>query len=151
MRNWTTEGLNDVSKVTAHACSGESLSENGYLSQDLRDANDPARERIPGYGENKCKSLEVGKGLGDSKIGEEAGGDGWSGVWGQVQEMRLTGSRSWSVGWHVAWGGGWWIWSDLNSCKMELWGQKLGLVGWGENGRYRSRDKHSELLKETLP
>lgn len=63
------------SRSHANVCSRKSLSGNGYLCQDLRDANRPAKERIPGYEKNKYKSLELGKGLGDL-MREETGGTG---------------------------------------------------------------------------
>ena len=59
------------SRSHATVCFRKSLSENGYLCQDLRDATRPARERILGYKKNKYKSLELAKGLGDLKMREE--------------------------------------------------------------------------------
>lgn len=59
------------SRSHVNHCTFQKKPENGYLSQDLRDANQAARERTPGYGKNKDKSLEVVRGFEDER------GDRW--------------------------------------------------------------------------
>lgn len=151
MRSWTTERLSDIPKATHHAWFRRGLSENGYLSQDLRNENEVPCEswgrESEAMGRPSTKAWKWGRvwGFGDWKggrqsqmtgsEGETAGGEaeqeGVRITWDARPQEEIAAEAG--VAWAVA---------------VESWGQKVGLVGGRAHGRCRSGDKYSELLKE---
>lgn len=135
MRNLTTERLSDVPRAIHHERFRKGSSENGYLSQDLRYENGPAvwelGDRIPDYGKNEYKGLEMGKCLGIWRLerrqsaGDEAGvgaGTRLHGLAGHM--MRLLVKHQWLEQLTLEWGHGgrghaWWVEAIIGGAEVK--------------------------------